>query len=80
MSLVPRFVLGDLDLTSYPFAVIFGSDFGAPENVYEVLDWLLYDGEAVTSDRTSNRELTVPLWIEGDDLSELAAHEARLVA
>lgn len=80
MSLVPRFVYGDLDLTDYPFAVEFGSDFGNPENVVDVVQTLLHDGEVLESNRRTNRTLTIPVLIECADMQELADSEALLIA
>lgn len=80
MSLVPRFVYGDLDLTDYPYALAFGGDVGAPENAYELLSSLLGDGEIVSSRRSSNRSLSFTVLVEGADMQVLAAAEADLVA
>lgn len=79
MNLVPRFFLGDLDLTDYPFAVEFGAQYGSPENVTEVLNSLLADGELLSSTRTSNREMTLTVIVEGSDMLALAEAEATLV-
>lgn len=79
MNLVPRFLLGDLDLTDYPFAVEFGAQYGSPENVTEVLNSLLADGELLSSTRTSNREMTLTVIVEGSDMLALAEAEATLV-
>ena len=79
-SLVPRFVLGALDLTDYPFMVEFGSDLGNAENVVDVMASLLADGEIETAVRRSNRTIVIPVLIAGSDLAELAAAEASLVA
>lgn len=79
-DLNPRFVLGDLDLTDYPFAVEFGSDLGNPQNAAEVVDSLLTDGEIIGSSRTSNRTITIPVMAEGLDMQSLAVAEAALVA
>lgn len=80
MSLVPRFVLGALDLTDYPFGVGFGSDLGNPENVSDVLASLLADGEIESLSRRSNRTMTIPILIDGTDLADLAAAEQLLIA
>lgn len=79
MNLIPRFIYGELDLTAPPYAIEFGSDLGNPENVVEVVQTLLSDGEVLESDRTSNRTLTLPVLIEESDLFALAQAEAALV-
>lgn len=80
MTFSPRFILGALDLTDAPFLVEFGSDLGMPENAADVVSSLLEDGEVIASDRTSNRTISIAVAIEGNDLADLAAHEAALVA
>lgn len=80
MSLKRSLLLGDLDLTCYPFGVEFGGDLGSPENVYDTLVSLLSDGDLSTSDRVSNRTLTFSVLIEGEALTDLAASEAALIA
>lgn len=80
MTLVPRFLLGDLDLTEYPFATMFGGSSGAPANVSEVIDSMLQDGEIISSTRTSNREMSYSVLIEEADMEALAQAEARLIA
>lgn len=80
MSLIPRFVYGDLDLTEWPFAVEFGSDFGNPENVVDVVGSMLADGEVLESNRRTNRTLTIRVLIDGADLAALADAEAQLIA
>lgn len=80
MSLFPDFILGDLNLCEAPFAVEFGTDIGNPQNVSEVIDSLLLDGEFVLTDRTSNRTISLPILIEDADMALLADAEALLVA
>lgn len=80
MSLVPRFVYGELDLTDHPFAIEFGSDFGNPENVVDVVQTLLHDGEVLESTRRTNRTLTLTVLVEDADLLALATAEGLLVA
>ncbi|WP_028637719.1 hypothetical protein [Nocardioides sp. URHA0032] len=80
MDLNPRFVLGDLDLTDYPFGIEFGSDLGNAESVTDVLASLLADGEIESLSRRSNRTLTIPLLVEASDLGALADAEASLIA
>lgn len=80
MSLNPRFVLGDLDLTEYPFGVEFGSDLGNAESVTDVLASLLADGEVESLSRRSNRTIALPVLIDGSDLADLATAEQALIA
>lgn len=78
MSIFPSWVWGNLDLTQEPFAVVFGADLGAPENVSEALAGLLADGEDVVSERSSNRTLSFTVMVEGGDHEQLADFEALL--
>jgi hypothetical protein len=80
VSIIPRFVLGSLDLTEPPFMVGFGSDVGRPENVAEVIDSMLQDGELVSSTRSSNRTMTLNVYIDESDMLTLAQAEAALIA
>lgn len=82
MSLAPRFVFGDLDLTDYPFAVMRGDavDLGAPETVVDILQSLMPDGEIESLSRRTNRTLQIPLIIESSDLGAMADAEAALAA
>lgn len=80
MSLVPRFIYGDLDLTEWPFAIEFGSDFGNPENVVEVVASMLADGEVLEVNRRTNRTLTIPVLCDEADLQALALAEQLLIA
>lgn len=79
MSLVPRIVLGDLDLTDYPFGVEFDYDLGAGQNVATEVLSQLRDGEVISSNRTSNREASFSVIVEGSDFDALAEYEGRLV-
>lgn len=79
-DLFPTYTLGDLPLTSYPFAVEFGGDHGAPETVTELTQTLLADGDLVTLTRHGNREISLVVHVEGPSLGELAANEATLRA
>ena len=79
MTFVPRWILGDLDLTEWPFLSL-PDDYGSPENVMEVVDSLLADGSIVSSDRTANRTITHTVWIEEADSAALATAEAALIA
>lgn len=81
-DLAPRFFVGDLELTSYPFGVLREDvevDLGAPQNAADVIESLMVDGELVSSSRSGNRTLTVPVLVEGGDLLALAANEATLI-
>lgn len=80
MGLMRRLVLGDLDLTEYPFALEFGGDFGSPQNVYDTLISMLADGDIVGSTRVTNREINLTVQVEGATLADLAANEALLIA
>lgn len=80
MTFAPRFVYGDLDLTDAPFMVEFGLDLGNAQAVTAVIDSLLTDGELISSERDSNREISLTVLVEGADLAELADAEALLVA
>lgn len=80
MSLAPEWRIGDLSLTEYPYSIRFGSDHGSPENVVEVLQSLLQDGDIELSSRSGNRTLSLPVLLEGADLAAVADAEAALVA
>lgn len=80
MGLMRRLVLGDLDLTDYPFSIEWDESHGAPENVYDVLVSMLADGDMTSSPRSGNREITLPVLVEGATLHDLALNEAALVA
>lgn len=75
-----RLTYGELDLCDYPFALEFGADFGAPQNLTEALAFLLQDGEIELSDRASNRTIEFALLVEGTDQLALAEAEAALIA
>lgn len=78
--IVPRILLGDLDLTAAPFMWEFGADFGGPEVVYETLVSMLRDGSSMSSTRTDNRQLSLSVVIEAADFNNLARYEAQLIA
>lgn len=80
MTLVRRLWLGALELTDYPYALEFGSDYGNPENVGVVMESLLADGEIESLTRRSNRTLSIPIQVQGADLAEIHANEAALIA
>lgn len=79
MSLAPRILYGDLDLTAPPYLVRFGAMYGRPENVYEALVSMMQDGEPISSTRTSNRQLELPVMIEESDLRGMAEAERALI-
>lgn len=79
MSVQRRYLIGDLDLTDWPFATQFDGDPGAPVNVAEVIDSMLQDGEIVSSSRSSNRAMKYTVFIEEADMDALAAAEAALM-
>lgn len=69
LDLIPRLILGDLDLTDYPFGVEFGSDFGMAQNIVKVLESGLDDGEIEVVSGVGNRTFTIPLLVEASDLN-----------
>jgi len=77
-DLIPRIIYGDLDLTGYPYSVVFDYDLGVGELAYESLVSQLLDGDLVTATRTSNRELTIPVVVDGATLFEVAENTAAL--
>lgn len=79
MSLSPRVVFGDLDLTDYPFSILMDEgDDGVAENVYVSLDTELRDGALVSKTSTENREVTRVVMVEGSDLLAVAEATAAL--
>lgn len=74
-----KMTYGALDVTAYPFAVLWGTDTGAPQNVTEALAFLLQDGEVELSDRASNRTMQFTVLVEGATLGECATNEATLI-
>lgn len=80
MTLVRRMHLGDLELTSYPFMLEFGSDMGNAGNEIVSIESLLADGQLESVTRRSNRTMTIPLEIAGSDMAVLAQAEAALIA
>jgi hypothetical protein len=74
-----KLTYGALDLTAFPYAIEFGFEAGAPQNVSEALALLLQDGEVEISTRASNRTMQFNVLIEGGDLGKLADAEAALV-
>lgn len=79
MSIVRKYLLGDLDLTDFPFAVFWNADLGVPQNVAQVVDTMLRDGELIASDHTSNRTLALSVLIEESDMDLMARAEQSLV-
>lgn len=77
-GLNPRWIIGDLDLTDYPFAVVFGSDYGTPDASPAVLASFLTDGDLELTARRGNRTLTLPVLVEGADMVALAEAERAL--
>ena len=75
-----RVFWGALELTDHPYGFEFDADFGAGVNAHEALAGLLADGEVVTSDRTSNRELQFAVWVEAPDLQQAEGPEVALLA
>lgn len=81
VTLTPTYRLGSLDLTQYPFSVAYGEDDrGAPEVVVERVLSSLRAGSLVFHSEIGNRTVTLPVWIEGESLLEIAQAEALLVA
>ena len=78
-AFAPRFVYGDLDLTDHPFMVELGADLGNAQTVTAVVDSLLTDGELLSGERESNREIVLSVVVEGTDLAAVADAEALLV-
>lgn len=75
-----RVKYGQLDVTDHPYIFAADVDFGAGENLYEALAGLLADGESVTSPRTSNREFSFGVWVEGPTLDQIEDPEMALIA
>lgn len=80
MTLAPVWRLGDLELTEAPYLVAFGTSYGEPENVTDILRSLLTDGDLEVTPRRGNRTVTLPILIEGADLAALGEAEAALWA
>lgn len=79
-TLVPRWIVGEVDLTSYPYSVDAddGVAIGEPELIVEEIPADLADGEDVRGIRHGNRTYVIPVFIEGPTLGDLAVSEARL--
>lgn len=79
-DLYPTVTLGDLTLTEYPYGLLFDYDLGAGEVTYESLVSQMLDGEPVSSPRTGNRTISLPIMVEGADLLDVAANAEALWA
>lgn len=77
-DLLPEYRLGDLVLTSYPFAVEFGGSHGAPETREELVESMLADGDIVDVPGYGNREMSLVVYVDGADLADLAENEVTL--
>lgn len=80
IDLVPEWMVGDLCLTSYPYAVDADStvDIGEPEMVVETVTSMLADGDLQRVTRHGNRAYVLEVYVEGQTLGELATSEAAL--
>ena len=80
VDLVPSWVIGSIDLTSYPFAVDADStvEIGEPEMVVESVVSQLADGDPEKATRHGNRTYVLTLYVEGATLGDLADSEALL--
>lgn len=79
LDLVPRYLIGSLDLTDYPFLVNQeGIDYQAGDFVTAVLASFLIDGELEMTSRRGNMGFSIPVLIEATDLRESAASLAAL--
>lgn len=78
MNLTPRVMLGDLDLTDYPFAMEFGADYGMSQNIVRIIESGLEDGEIQRVTGNSNRTFEIPLLVEGSDLQAMNLAEQLL--
>lgn len=70
--------IGDLNLTDYPYSVLFGADHGAPEATAEPLPSFLVDGDLEVTARRGNRTITLQIGVEGTDLADVAANARAL--
>lgn len=79
-SLIPRWEVGSIDLTSYPYSVAADStvSIGDPEATVESVPSGLADGDLEGNVRYGNRTYELPIYIEGATLGELAQYEADL--
>jgi hypothetical protein len=81
-DLAPTWVVGNVDLTDYPFSVDRNSavDIGEPEMIVETLVSQLADGDLEREVRHGNRTYVIPFYIEGPTLADVADAEALLRA
>lgn len=80
-DVVPEFYYGSLWLTDYPYAIgrdDSSLDVGSPEKVMEVIQTLLTNGDITLSSGEGNRTLTIPVYVMGATLMEVARNEAAL--
>lgn len=74
----PQWRIGDLWLTDYPFMVVHGADYGAPDVSPETLVSFLTDGDLELTPRSGNRTLTLPVGIADADLAAVSEAENAL--
>jgi hypothetical protein len=80
MTFAPRWIIGQLELTNYPFSVLRGTaDAGAPQNVASIIDSDLLDGDVSQVTHVSNRTYSLSVLIEETDGEALARAEALLI-
>lgn len=79
MSIAPVWKIGTLTLTSSPYLIPYGTDYGTPDTAADVLRSLLTDGDLELTSRRGNRSLTLPVLLEGS-FTAMAAAEAALFA
>jgi hypothetical protein len=60
----PRVLVGDIDVTAAPYMLDIDYDLGNGVTVYDDLESLLRDGSLVSSTRTGNRTLVLPIYVE----------------
>lgn len=80
-DVIPQIYYGSLCLTDYPYAIGREDDglkLGSPEKVMEVIETLLANGDVTLSSGEGNRTLSVPVYIMGGTLKEVAEAEAAL--
>lgn len=64
MPFGPRVFIGDLDVTAAPYLLEVDYDLGNGVTIYDELTSLLRDGTLVTSSKTGNRTLRLPILVE----------------
>lgn len=70
--------LGSVTLTTDPYLIDAGTDFGAPLPVTSTVPNLVLDGSNVTGVRTDNRRIVIPVEIKGATRALLAQAEKNL--